>query len=358
MDPKQLKERFEPKQAKVIEADPQVLAARFTPCGKFLLAGGFDGRIRRWSMADEANPELTPLVGHNGWVQAFVMSGEGSLLFSADTWGALRGWCYADEKPEPKWNVPAAHDGWIRSLALSPDGKTLASCGADGKLRLWNAADGVPVKDLVGGGEELFSLAYHPFGESIFAGDWKGMVRQWEVASGKLVREFNAGVLYKVDRIQDVGGVRSLAIDKEGKLLAVGGAKPATGGFVTGVSAILLFDAASGELKQSLDVGTANDVYVTDLAWHAAGFFMAVTSGQPGSGKLFFQRPEDKEAFFSTNAMPNCHSLSLHPGGLKLAVVSTNRDSNGNGRPVDKAGAYKGNRSPIHLFALPAAAVG
>lgn len=358
MDPKQLKERFEPKPTMVIEADPQVLAARFSPCGKYLLAGGFDGRVRRWNVADETAAKLSPLVGHNGWVQALAMSGEGSLLFSSDTWGALRGWCYTEEKPEPKWTVPEAHNGWIRALALSPDGKTLASCGADHKLHLWNAADGKPVKELADGGEDLYSLAYHPSGESIFSGDWKGSVKQWEVASGKCLREFNAGVLYKVDRIQDVGGVRSLAIDKEGKLLAVGGTKPATGGFVTGIPAILIFDAATGELKQTIDAGTANDVYVCDLAWHAAGFFMAVTSGQPGSGKLIFQRPEDKEPFVANATMPNCHSLSLHPSGLQLAVVATNRDSNGNGRSVDKAGTYKGNRSPIHLFALPAAAAG
>ena len=27
--------------------------------------------------------------------------------------------------------------------------------------------------------------------------------------------------------------------------------------------------------------------------------------------------------------------------------------SNGNGRPLDKDGKYKGNSSPIHLFSLP-----
>lgn len=352
MDIKQLKERFEPKQVKVIEADPQVLSARFAPCGKYLIAGGFDGRIRRWNAADESLPELAPLAGHNGWVQALAMSGEGSLLFSADTWGGLRAWCYSDEAPEAKWTVPEAHNGWIRSLALSPDGKTLASCGADRKLRLWSAADGKPLAELADYGEDLFALAFDPDGLSIFTGDGKGIVKEWELAQYKCLREFNAGALYKYDRIQEVGGVRCLALDREAKLLAVGGSKPGGGGSVTGIPSILVFDAATSELKQTLDVGTTNDVYVCDLAWHAAGFLMAVTSGQPGSGKLLFQRPEDKEAFFSTNSMANCHSVSLHKDGLRLAVVATNRNSNGNGRPQ---GEYRGNKSPIHLFALPAA---
>lgn len=353
MDAKELKERYEPKQTKIVEADPQVLAARFTPCGKYLVAGSFDGRVRRWSAADEALPELESFGGHNGWVQAFATYSERSLAFSGDSWGQLKAWCYADEKPEPKWSVPEAHNGWIRAIAVSPDGKTLASCGADHKLRLWTAADGKPLRDLADYGEDLYTLTFHPDGQSIFSGDGKGLVKQWNVADGKLIREFNAGVLYKYDRIQEVGGVRCLALDKECKLLAVGGCKPAGGGSITGIPTIVIFDVGTGELKQTIELGTTNDVYACDVAFHPTGFLMAVTSGQPGAGKLLFLRPEDKEAFVSNTSMSNCHSLSLSPDGQRLAVVATNKGSNGNGRNLDKSGAYPGNRSPIHLFAIP-----
>jgi WD40 repeat protein len=352
MDPKELKARFEPKQTKVIEADPQVLGARFTPCGKYLVAGTFDGRVRRWHVGDDSLPELEALTGHNGWVQAVATSAESSWLFSADTWGQVRGWCYADEKPEPKWSVPEAHGGWIRALAASPDGKALASCGADRKLRLWSAADGKPIRDLVENGEDLYTLAWHPDGQSIFCGDAKGIVKHWDLASEKCLREFNAGVLFKLDRLQDVGGARCMALDQQAKRLAVGGTKVGNGGSVTGIPTLLVFEVASGELKETRELGSTNDVYVCDVAWHKEGFLMAVTSGQPGAGKLLFLRPEDKDPFVSNTSMANCHTLSVHPDGLRLAVVATNRGSNGNGRPK---GEYKGNKSPIHLFALPAA---
>jgi len=54
--------------------------------------------------------------------------------------------------------------------------------------------------------------------------------------------------------------------------------------------------------------------------------------------------------------MPNCHSLSVHPDAAQLAVVATNRGSNGNGRRLDKEGRYAGNSSPIHFMQMGVAA--
>ena len=50
--------------------------------------------------------------------------------------------------------------------------------------------------------------------------------------------------------------------------------------------------------------------------------------------------------------MPNCHSLAVHPGGRRLAVVATNGGSNGNGRASIRA-STPGNWSPLHLWDLP-----
>jgi hypothetical protein len=80
---------------------------------------------------------------------------------------------------------------------------------------------------------------------------------------------------------------------------------------------------------------------------------MATVSGNPGTGKLVFLHPDDEQAFFETNSLGNCHSLSLHTDRRWLAVNATNNSSNGNGRNVDKDGKYPGNWSPVHLLTLP-----
>src|SRR5687768_984193 len=210
MDTQELLKKYEPgKKAQVITADPQVRAARFSPCGNVLVAGGFDGRVRRWNVADEAAPELPALGGHHAWIDGLAFRQEGELLFTADSWGQLCCWSnYVADEPQLKWRHEQAHDGWIRELAVSPDGKSLASCGSDQFVRLWSAEDGTQQGEIAAGRDVLRVLGL-PDG-TLLTGDDRGIVKHWQV-DGTLTRQFDASVLYKLSRLQDVGGVHALA---------------------------------------------------------------------------------------------------------------------------------------------------
>jgi WD40 repeat protein len=346
-DTELLLKRFAPKDGKVITADPQVRAARFSPCGKMLVAGGFDGRVRRWNVAAEEPAELPALEGHHAWIDGLAFRAQGDLLFTADSWGQLACWSgYAAEKPEGKWRHEKAHDGWIRELATSIDGKLLASCGSDQAIRVWNVEDGAQQHEIAAG-RDVLRVAWLPNG-TLVSGDDRGFVKLWRV-DGTLIRQLDASVLYTLSRLQDVGGVHALAVDQEGKLLAAGGTIPKNGGTVTGPPTLLVFDIASGEQKHRLTLGADNDCYVADIHFHAEGFLSVVTYGTPGAGQLLYVSLEDGKAFF-TKKISNAHSISWHPEGRRLAVVATNPGSNGNGRPLDKEGNYLGNKSPIHLL--------
>lgn len=351
-DPKALLARYQPKEVKALKTDRQLAMLRFSPCGKVLAAGGHDAGVRRWDASADAFAELPPLTGHNGWVQALAFHADGRL-FSADSWGGLRCWPAPGGDAKPLWSTDSAHDGWVRSLSVSPDGKLLASCGADKLVRLWSVDDGKKVQEFAGP-EDVFAVAFHPDGKSLVAGDFKGVVRQWDLTAGKVMRECDAKILHRLDRLQDVGGVRCLAFSRDGATLAAAGCLPKGGGFVQGIPTVLLFDTATGTLTQTLKGNADTEVYVCDLHFHADGFLMGVTSGQPGNGKLFFQRPEDAQPFFMTTKMANCHSLALHPNGTRLAVAATNGGSNGNGRPI-RNGEYLGNFSPVVIWDMPAA---
>jgi WD40 repeat protein len=347
-----LREKFTPKDVTSLKPTRQMSSARFTPDGKLLVACGYDGLLHRWEATAEWK-ELPTVAGHNGWVQDAVFSPDGATTYSADSWGGLRAVPTADEQPQPKWSLPAAHDGWVRALAISPNGELLATGGHDHKVRVWSSGDGAKKHEFEHP-EPVFAVAFSPDSQSLVSGDFKGLVHHWDLTTGDVnpKRTLDASVLFTLSRLQDVGGVRCFAFSVDATLLAVGGTKPINGGTVQGIPTILVFDWAAGTLTHTLELGQQSDVMVTDVRFHPDGFLMATTTGNPGSGKFLFRRPGDAEPFFETKKMPNCHSLSLHPDGKRLAVVATNGGSNGNGRNL-KDGKYPGNWSPIFVLELP-----
>ncbi len=355
-----MKTRFEPKEGKPLKLDRQLNVARFTACGRFLLAAGHDGTVRRFDATTEEMAELKPLTGHNGWVQRLALplkrenAPTDEIVFSIDSWGQLRCGSFVDETAVPRWSNAAAHDGWILDVALSPGGTLVATCGVDRAVRVWSTLDGSKKYEFSHPDWEVLCVAFAPDEAAVVAGDLSGIVRQWDLASGKLTREFNAADLHKSDRLQEVGGVRRITFSPDARQLLCAGTKPKNGGNVQGLPAIMVFDWETGQVTKSIELGKDGDVYVTDLTFHPEGFLMVTISGNPGAGKLLFCRIEDEAPFFETTKIPNCQSVALHPDRQRLAVVATNGSSNGNGRQLDKEGKYPGNVSPIHIWKLPA----
>lgn len=372
-----------PKELKAFPNDRQLCVARFSPCGSFLAAGAMEGTVRRWRVVEKpkaavdvelpdetkkkpapknakAPPEspvdLVPqphLTGFNGWVQNIAFHPKDKVLFVADTWGKLIATAYESDAPKPLWENTTAHDGWIRRLAISADGQHLATCGRDQFVRIWTTA-GKLVAELRAE-EEVFAVAFAPEGKLVAFGDLKGRVKTWDFGTKQVAREFDASVLHKLSRLQNVCGVRTLTFIESGKSLLVGGCEPAGGGFVEGAPMLLRFDTATGKKQAEWKFGEAKDGFVLDVAAHPAGYLIVVTSGQPGSGKILFLRPGEKEPFYTHTAVANVHSVTLHPDNRRFAVAAMNKASNGNGRPKTADGSYPGNTSPVHLFELPAA---
>ncbi|MGE3808397.1 MAG: WD40 repeat domain-containing protein [Gemmataceae bacterium] len=344
-----LAERFQPKDVKVVKPDRQLSIVRFSPCGKVLAAGGNDASIRRWNVDDWS--DLPALQGHHGWVGALAFAPAGNVLYSADSWGMLCAWNYLDKEAKPLWTVKEAHNGWARCVAVSADGKFLATCGLDRAVRIWDAATGKKIQDLSGHDTDVFAVDFHPDGKSLISGDLKGVVKQWELPAGKVTRSFDGSIFYRLSRLQEVGGVRRLEFDKTGKFFACAGTAPKSGGNVQGTPTILVFDFASGKLQHTIQVGADGDAFVYDLHLHPEGFVLAVTSGNPGTGKFFLHELTADKPFFLSTKMPNCHSLAMHPDGNRLVVAATNAGSNGNGRNL-KNNEYPGNYSPLFVMEL------
>ncbi len=261
----------EPRELRAIELDRQVAAVRFSSCGRFLAAGGYDGLVRRWSWDAEEPKALPAMSGHRGWVTAMAFAPQESLLFTADSWGGLTAWPFEEQNPKPKWQLPQAHDGWIRCLAISKHGTKLLTAGRDGIARLWSAKDGEPLMELKHGAD-VFAAAFHPAGQTAVTGDLFGKIKVWDLATGKSVRELDASKLHYYERDEDVAGIRVLEFHEEGHTLLVAGAEPTSTGRGLGIPTLRLFDWKTGESKTTMHQGESNDGFVFDLARHPRDF--------------------------------------------------------------------------------------
>jgi WD40 repeat protein len=336
---------MKPKQNKVINLDRQLCFLRYSNDGKFLAGACQDATVRRLDAATPDLKPLDPLRGHSGWVTTLAFHPDGKRLLSADSWGRLTCWDFADAKS--LWSVEKAHDGWLRSLSVSADGNHVATGGDDGKVRLWSCADGKSVRDFAGHTEEVHSVAIHPDGKSLVSGDRKAVVRQWDLATGKVTREFDAKTMYVVFGLQELGGARFMTFDAKGTTLAVCGAIAGTTRLAG--AGLMLFDWATGKAKHTVKLGSsAHDGYVCDMVFHPDGFLMTAISGTPGQGRLQITKPGESAAVF-TLAMLNPQCLAVAPDFKRFVVSTTNAGSNGNGR-VLKGKEYPVNYSPLHVF--------
>jgi WD40 repeat protein len=344
----ELLKRFEPKPTTVLNPDRQLAIVRCSPCGKYLLAGGFDGLVRRWNLTQDPPAELPPVKGHHGWVEGLVFHPAQPIAFTADSWGQLRAWNYADESPAVLWVHEQAHDGWIHDLAIDPAGNHLATAGNDARVRLWSAPDGALRYELKHD-DDVHCVALHPRDAACVSGDLFGRLRHWNLADGSLVRELDGSKFHLLSRLQDIGGLRRMAFDPDGKSLWCAGTIPSIGATMQGVPTLLRFDWESGKQHNSFALGEARDCLVHDFAFHPSGFVVAVTSGLPGSGKVVLLAAHLEKPFFETTRLQNCHSVALLADGRRMVVAATNSGSNGNGRPL-RNGEYVGNFSPLHFL--------
>ncbi len=326
----------------------QLWQARYSPCGKSLIAAGYDAQLHRWDVTGDEPKPLEPITGHNGWVQTIAFAGE--RLISADSWGKLACWKYADASPAPLWQHEQAHPGWIRSVAVNADKSLVASCGNDTIVRIWSIGDGTLKHELGEHTAKVFSVCFDPDGTSLVTGDAKGIIRHWDLGRKKVVRQLDASALYRLDRIQECGGARHLAFNQGGDMLLCAGQKTPSGGFATGLPAVLIFAWNTGKQIHEMQLGGVDDGFVYDAQFHPAGFVMACASAFPGRGPFWFWQPGEPKPFYVGKGLTNGHSISLHPDGRRLALL-IDESANGNGRQL-KDGQYVGGAAKFQILNL------
>lgn len=296
-----------------------LIACRFDPLGKFVFAAAQDRSVQRF---DAASGAKVGLAGHESWVRAMAFTADGQTLLTAGYDGRLVWWPAAAEKPAPSRTVEA-HAGWCRAVAISPDGALAATAGNDHLVKLWSLADGKLVRELAGHDRHVYSVLFHPGGQSLVSGDLHGQVIQWEVASGKQLHTFDAKELYAANEGQgaEYGGVRALAFSPDASQLAAGGLYKASNPFgAVQDPLVLVFEWQSQKkLRNHTAAGDLKGM-IWRLAFHPAGFLLGASGGS-GGGVLLFWKPEQGNEFHRF-ALPNTAlDMDLCSDGLRVATA-------------------------------------
>jgi WD40 repeat protein len=306
------------RQVQELKHSSPLLGCRFDPSGRFLFAGAQDNAVVRWRLEDGTK---TVLAGHKSWIRALAFAARDHLTFSGSYDGKLITWLTAAEAPTPA-QTNEAHKGWLRALAISPDGNVLASCGNDRLVKLWSVAEGRLLRTLEGHESHVYNVAFHPTAPLVVSGDLKGVVKVWESTTGTVVRELDAKILHKYDPsfMADHGGVRGMAFSADGSLLACCGITNVSNAFAgVGNPLVVLFDWATGKVKQLLKPREAFQGTAWGTFIHATGFIAAAAGGN--GGMLWYWKPDAPTDFFTFKLPENARDLAPHPDGRRLAVA-------------------------------------
>lgn len=167
-----------------IHPDRIVMAAAFSPDGRYLLIGGRDNLVKLWDIT--TGLEARQFTGHTDHVWTVGISPDGKYGLTASSDKTARLWDMGTGLEVRQFM--AGTDVWC--AAFSPDGKYIATASADGTARLWDASTGEELRQFIGHTESVLDVVFSPDGNYIATAGGDQTARLWDVSTGKELIQF------------------------------------------------------------------------------------------------------------------------------------------------------------------------
>jgi WD40 repeat protein len=194
----------------------RIWSTAFSTCGKRLVSGCEDNRIRVWNV--QTKQCIQTLQKHTDWVWSVVFSPDGKKIASASEDNTIYLWNLKDDK----WvcdadNPLTKHTDRVRVVAFSPDSKKLVSGGNDHQVIVWDLTKPKPTPKILGESckkhtRRILSLAFSPDGHWVASSSRDKTILLWNL---------------ETDEAQTLGEhdnqVHSIAFNPDGDTLISGG---------------------------------------------------------------------------------------------------------------------------------------
>ncbi|MCK4283503.1 MAG: serine/threonine protein kinase, partial [Candidatus Brocadiae bacterium] len=227
-----------------------IFTLAFSPDGKHLASAGEDHTIRVW---DWQNGRLvSALVGHSDTVGDVAFFPDSLRLASGSTDGSVKVW---DVRTSTQALELRGHRQTVAAVAFSPDSKLVASAGQDGTVRLWDPQSGENTATMDAAAGAANALAFSPDGATLAAAYGEKILALWDMDSLQ--------IRTKLEGHEEV--VRSVAFSPDGRLVASGGWD----------DAVKVWDATTGENLRTIHPGEAR---IQAVAFSPDGRRIAVAS--------------------------------------------------------------------------------
>ncbi|MBM4046816.1 MAG: hypothetical protein FJ279_17045 [Planctomycetes bacterium] len=192
--------------------DKAVSCVAFSPDGKLLASGAWDGTVRFWD--PETGAEKMTLRGHRGAVNSIAFAPDGRSLASGaglrtESDNTVRLWDVETGKERARLK---GHDGPVNSVAFSlADGNRMVTGSDDKTLRLWNLATGEG-ETLKGHTKAVRGVAFSPDGKRLASGSEDQTVKVWDADTAQEIAVLRG----------HTASVHAVCFSPDGQLLASG----------------------------------------------------------------------------------------------------------------------------------------